>query len=512
MSTLTKNPNTGAYQIQSGDTLKNIANQYGTDVNTLASLNNILDVNKIYAGQTLKIPQAQTSGLYGATPPKTVQSYASLVNTPSSAMSNTSVGPSMSVGLPQTAGGSVAVTTASKSPVLGTTQTAPQTPQIPPQQSYTPPQQAPQMPQAPQPTQQYHSPSEVLLAMLKAAQVGNLASQGTIAGQQSQLAQTGAGLSRGAWENPNLTAAAKLSLSEGGYNSVNPGHLGLNQQLALNNQAFSDTKDLIGTTLKSYQDESDRVEKIKQDLADSEYKKAALAETIRNNKATEGISAMKARNDASGLTQGQMQSALTQIASQFDNEPAVRSYQTVAEGAKFAASLSNNTTNPTDDQGLIYAFAKAMDPGSVVREGEYATVQKYSQSLINSYGKSISQAITGTGFLTTQARESLKKTIAAKEAAAKASYDNIYKGYQQKIADVKTGKATAGLVDYSQAYGGNNTTNNSGNSKFDYLAPNITIKGQNSYLPRSIWSTLSGADKDALLAESQSDGFPLLIS
>ena len=35
----------------------------------------------------------------------------------------------------------------------------------------------------------------------------------------------------------------------------------------------------------------------------------------------------------------------------------------------------------TDDQALIYTFAKVMDPNSVVRESEYQTVQDYSQSL-----------------------------------------------------------------------------------------------------------------------------------
>ena len=44
--------------------------------------------------------------------------------------------------------------------------------------------------------------------------------------------------------------------------------------------------------------------------------------------------------------------------------------------------------NPTstNDQALIYAFAKAMDPTSSVREGEYATVQKYAQSFANQLG------------------------------------------------------------------------------------------------------------------------------
>jgi hypothetical protein len=64
------------------------------------------------------------------------------------------------------------------------------------------------------------------------------------------------------------------------------------------------------------------------------------------------------------------------------------------------------------------------------------------------------------------------------------------------------------VLDYAK--GGSN--NQPAPSKFDYLVPQITIKGQNSYLPRSVWQSLSGADKDALLAEAIADGYPLLIN
>ena len=44
------------YKIKKGDTLTKIAKKYNTTVKKLAELNNIEDVNKIYAGNTLKIP------------------------------------------------------------------------------------------------------------------------------------------------------------------------------------------------------------------------------------------------------------------------------------------------------------------------------------------------------------------------------------------------------------------------------------------------------------------------
>ena len=44
------------YVIKRGDTLSQIAARYGTTVNTLARLNNIRNINLIYAGQILSIP------------------------------------------------------------------------------------------------------------------------------------------------------------------------------------------------------------------------------------------------------------------------------------------------------------------------------------------------------------------------------------------------------------------------------------------------------------------------
>lgn len=117
----------------------------------------------------------------------------------------------------------------------------------------------------------------------------------------------------------------------------------------------------------------------------------------------------------------------------FKTEPTVQNFATIQEGYNFASSISNTTKNPADDQALIYSLAKALDPGSVVREGEYATAQKYAQSWIAAFGKSVTQAISGTGFLSTEARENIKKTITSKYQASKKSYDNLYSQYSKGI-------------------------------------------------------------------------------
>lgn len=46
------------YVVRKGDTLSKIAEKYGTTVSKVASLNQIVDVNKIAVGQILALPSA----------------------------------------------------------------------------------------------------------------------------------------------------------------------------------------------------------------------------------------------------------------------------------------------------------------------------------------------------------------------------------------------------------------------------------------------------------------------
>ncbi len=51
------------YKIQSGDTLTSIANRYNTTVDEIADLNGITNRNLIYTGDTLNIPDGNSTGL-----------------------------------------------------------------------------------------------------------------------------------------------------------------------------------------------------------------------------------------------------------------------------------------------------------------------------------------------------------------------------------------------------------------------------------------------------------------
>ncbi len=148
--------------------------------------------------------------------------------------------------------------------------------------------------------------------------------------------------------------------------------------------------------------------------------------------------------------------------SAFKSEPVIQNFAVVQDGYNFANSISNTTKNPADDQALIYSLAKALDPNSVVREGEYATAQKYSQSWINAFGKEVSQAINGTGFLSETARQNIKKTIQQKYQSSKQSYENLYNQYITNL-NTLTGRddGASFLQNYSTASTSSGTSSGS---------------------------------------------------
>lgn len=182
---------------------------------------------------------------------------------------------------------------------------------------------------------------------------------------------------------------------------------------------------------------------------DLALKRAQIAATNRSNQGSGGGGRPAG---PLGLTNQQIDN-ISPLVTQFQNSPIVQNYNTIGEGYKFVKSLSNTTTNPADDQALIYALAKALDPGSVVREGEYNTAQKYSQSWVQSYGKGVTQALAGTGFLSGDARRNIKATIESRFKAAESSYNNLYNETSRRVNLIgNTDKGNQLLNNYGGAF------------------------------------------------------------
>lgn len=139
-----------------------------------------------------------------------------------------------------------------------------------------------------------------------------------------------------------------------------------------------------------------------------------------------------------------------QVAGQFDGEAVVKEYNQIIVSLD---AVKNAGTTPTDDIQRIYAFAKIMDPNSVVREGEYKTVQDYSTALLERLGLKAVRVFDNRGFLTQEARGFLLKTLNNRFASTEKAYKNIYNEYGRRI-NIITGESdgTSWITDYAKAF------------------------------------------------------------
>lgn len=152
----------------------------------------------------------------------------------------------------------------------------------------------------------------------------------------------------------------------------------------------------------------------------------------------------------SGTRDATTQRRIDAKAKGFDANPTVKRAQAMAEAASFAKSLKDDTTNPADDQALIYNYAKSMDPDSAVREGEYATIQKYAQSLAERLGFNAARVFSNTTFLTPEARKNLKASIVSRYQSTRGQYDSLRKAYVDQIAGM--GGDDGDLIDYGAGF------------------------------------------------------------
>jgi hypothetical protein len=172
-------------------------------------------------------------------------------------------------------------------------------------------------------------------------------------------------------------------------------------------------------------------------------------EQYQNEDANRKRSIVNVNAGGGGLSPGQVNTTVNQIASGFDNEPVVREYNTVANTL---AALKNAGTSPTDDIQRIYAFAKIADPSSAVKEGEYKTIQDYSTAVLQRLGINIGRVFSPNGFLTDQARSAMSTTLNNILKAKQSAYDQIHSEYQRQIDDAYSGKPRQ-LTNYGQPSG-----------------------------------------------------------
>lgn len=143
-------------------------------------------------------------------------------------------------------------------------------------------------------------------------------------------------------------------------------------------------------------------------------------------------------------------------ADKFTSSDIVKRFNNVQDSRNNIALIDANTQNPADHQAIVYYFAKALDPESVVREGEYETIKKYAQNIFGRYKGEINNAINGSGFLSQNAIQNIKDTIENRYNSGLVQYQNKQKETARVINTI-AGQDVAGMVltDYAGGAIGN---------------------------------------------------------
>ncbi len=188
--------------------------------------------------------------------------------------------------------------------------------------------------------------------------------------------------------------------------------------------------------LKDAKSQAD-IDKINADIASGKLVNIGEGNKLFNTETGEVVAynpktyAPKGTGESGGGIYGQLDyrtaNAVIAQGNQFSGSPVVKKYNELVSAANLINGVDPNTKNPADHQAIVYNFAKALDPESVVREGEYATIKKYSQGLLSKYKGEINQAVKGSGFLSPQA-------IADIQAATKNRVDS----YTPQYTNVRT--------------------------------------------------------------------------
>lgn len=208
----------------------------------------------------------------------------------------------------------------------------------------------------------------------------------------------------------------------------------------------------------------------------------------QNEDANRKISIAKAGVSGSGLTPSQINSTVNSIASAFDNEPLVKEYNTIKRNVDTFNSLG---TSATDDIQRVYTFAKVADPNSAVKEGEYASIEKYAQAVLQRVGLKVSRVFNATGILTPEARTAMGSTLNTSLQASQRAYQQVASEYQRQVDDAYSGSPRQ-ITNYSGGTAPTSTTSNGTDWSTDY---NYTRD-----IEQARQAIQQGADKNAVRA------------
>jgi len=96
-----------------------------------------------------------------------------------------------------------------------------------------------------------------------------------------------------------------------------------------------------------------------------------LPGTVVQRRADGSLDAVQSPNNSASPRKAE-----ADLRKEFEAKPDVKNYREVSSAFRQVKSLAKPNATPADDLALTYSFMRMLDPGSVVREGEFAMVGK----------------------------------------------------------------------------------------------------------------------------------------
>jgi hypothetical protein len=143
---------------------------------------------------------------------------------------------------------------------------------------------------------------------------------------------------------------------------------------------------------------------------------------------------------------------IDRIVNSFNSHPIVKEYNEVQSQHGILQQIVGGQWSGPGDMAAVFAFMKALDPNSVVRETEYANAAA-SGNIFMGWAARFNGAVSPNGgFLSDRVRQDFLRTINSRLSVKTKQYDNLRRQLVERVDRIKAGAPETGdeaIVDYS---------------------------------------------------------------
>jgi hypothetical protein len=153
-----------------------------------------------------------------------------------------------------------------------------------------------------------------------------------------------------------------------------------------------------------------------------------------------------------GAADARTNARIDRLSAAFSAHPLVKEYNEVQAQQAIIQRVVNGGWSGPGDMAAVFAFMKALDPNSVVRETEYDNAAK-SGNIFAGWAAKFNGALNPSGgFLSDQVRKDFLKTIDSRMSVKGGQYQNLRKQMVARVDRIKAGAPETGdeaIIDYS---------------------------------------------------------------